>query len=588
MSGFTIKSDAHSCFATVSASGRLGVDQVRLSPAVAATPTKELPISITPLGISTLHTLLIATTRLTLIALLLLVSATSDRYAQGQEVQSEAQSEAPFKTKIIVVDQDGAPVAGASVIVKPGFSFENTTYYPRDELLKVPVLTTNQSGVVSASVQRKLRLDVVREGMITTLSNFRIEVKHDDFLRYEGQREELKTNYKAVLKHGVQFAVDAVNGDGQKLSQDLYALTPYQQSADWKLHDNGLLVSPNFPRHPTPLRLVHVATDSPTLFSKEFVVDPGFEAKVLLRSVKLQPGVRVEGKLDPSVPRPVKNGLVTVHVLGAEMNPAADKDAGADNDQDDTEGKIKTKDGDEIRQILWNDYAEVNSDGTFVFESLPRNCVAQFFANCEGWTSRSSEPKKLEKLFSDNVEHLKFYRKVKNCLPNAVELGQKDQTISMEMNRTSPVKIRLIDFDGDPLKGIDVYYVVEHFLGNGVALNDLFQSTRKNLVTGTRALKGPIEVGHRFGAALKTDENGIISVNDYRIPVPTIFISSPTYGAIQCNGDVGDGVLELQVAFADTIASTIRISSHKDYWTPNGFSWDFDDFIKNHLDVERY
>ena len=501
----------------------------------------------------------------------LLLSFSSPFNLSVAAAQTEKDS---FETKIVIADENGTPVIGATVIVHPGYSIDNETYIPKAKHLNLPTITTNASGIASITLPRILELDVIRNGLPIELSKLGIEVKHDEFMKHQGQWAALKTTYRVALKRGVQLAIDAVNADGEKLTEGLYGMTPNQQAGDWKRHPNGLLVSPNLPRQKLPLRIVQATDGSPTLFSKEFIVDPGAEHKVLMRDVKLQPGVRVEGKLDDAVPRPVRHGLVTVHILGAEMEPTDGETPGT------------------TKQILWSDFAKVQSDGTFVFESLPRNSAAQFFANCEGWTSRASDFEELKELFPKHADALTDKRGPKSCMPHVVTLGKQTQTTTIAMNRTCGLKVRVMDFDGNALSRVKLEYRVLHCLGNGKMLRNLIASTRHNLMTGDSRPKCPVDRGHRFGAIVTLDENGEANLTDYRIPVPQIFVISPKFTTIDINGDDGDGVLELQVTQPDREVTVINVSSAYNYfdvkWGPSGASYAFDDFIKSRLDVDRY
>jgi hypothetical protein len=76
-------------------------------------------------------------------------------------------------------------------------------------------------------------------------------------------------------------------------------------------------------------------------------------------ALEMKPGIRLEGRLDNNVPRPVKNGRVLISVRAREF-PAWNNYA----DIDDTLKKYPNV-------YPWKSYRPIAEDGTFVFESIP-------------------------------------------------------------------------------------------------------------------------------------------------------------------------------------------------------------------------
>ena len=73
----------------------------------------------------------------------------------------------------------------------------------------------------------------------------------------------------------------------------------------------------------------------------------------------MKPGIRLEGRLDDSVPRPVKNGRVMISIRPPEY-PATN----VIEDFYDLDAKNGGRN-------FWHSYRPINADGTFVFESVP-------------------------------------------------------------------------------------------------------------------------------------------------------------------------------------------------------------------------
>jgi hypothetical protein len=110
------------------------------------------------------------------------------------------------------------------------------------------------------------------------------------------------------------------------------------------------------------LRIVHLPDEGPAWFS-DLIDLVAQKRNPISIDAELKPGVRVEGRLDDSVPRPVKNG----HVVGK----LADGRIAPEND------------------LCLEFAADVAADGTFVFESIPANEPLQLVAVCDGWVSSS-------------------------------------------------------------------------------------------------------------------------------------------------------------------------------------------------------
>ena len=117
------------------------------------------------------------------------------------------------------------------------------------------------------------------------------------------------------LTRGCRIALNAVDSEtGHKITSDLYAVMGLSDSIrKWKLSSKGMLVSPVFSPARIVFRVVHLGKDKPSAFSDLIVVEPEGRSSVLLKDVKIHPGVRVEGKIDEAVPRPIKD-LSLIHI----------------------------------------------------------------------------------------------------------------------------------------------------------------------------------------------------------------------------------------------------------------------------------
>ncbi len=110
------------------------------------------------------------------------------------------------------------------------------------------------------------------------------------------------------------------------------------------------------------LRLAHRAADSLLYFS-EMTLLSVVAGTTRTLDLELTPGVRVEGRVDASVPRPVRGGHVVASVCA--------NGAGGDENW-----------------VGWFSSREVAADGSFAFESLPPG-VLEMTVLCDGYVSKS-------------------------------------------------------------------------------------------------------------------------------------------------------------------------------------------------------
>ena len=113
------------------------------------------------------------------------------------------------------------------------------------------------------------------------------------------------------------------------------------------------------------LRALHFPLEGPVMFSETV----SFEAKAGETNefaLELKPGVRVAGRLDESVPRPVRGGRVCTRVF--------------------EEGH----DGDSSAPV-WIGWRPLSAEGTFAFESLPLGRM-EIIGMCDGFVSANGKP----------------------------------------------------------------------------------------------------------------------------------------------------------------------------------------------------
>lgn len=166
-----------------------------------------------------------------------------------------------------------------------------------------------------------------------------------------------------VLQSGAVVRVSAKNAGGEPLTHfdvQLPGLSWLNSSNDWRTVAPGVKESRRVPAGPRTLRVVQpggtrpVGFAEPVRFAVTTVGTNSFTCSVL-------PGLRVTGRLDSAVPRPVANGRIVVEVISG----------GASRPED---------------RIVWHTWTKVSAGGEFTFESLPAG-EAEFVGICDGWVS---------------------------------------------------------------------------------------------------------------------------------------------------------------------------------------------------------
>lgn len=398
----------------------------------------------------------------------------------GQEVDKKLPTIEMLVCNVLVLDPDSNPVEGATVYCsgmrtrnEPGshWGWSPETHGP------LPRLTTDADGMVRMPYPKYVD-EKLETGQMTW------SVEHPDFVDFRQDRSVDDDPAEIKLERGFRIALTALHEKtGEKITSDLYAVIA-GSSADWKLSNNGMLISPVFAKQDTTLRVCQISEGQPIRFSKSIKIEPGDRSRVLLRNVKLSAGTRVEGRLDDSVPRPIKNGHVSASIVRS-MNP----------------NQWRTR-------WNWYDKTPIESDGTFVFESMPTDEVLQMIAVCDGWVPSNPEEGSVLAFFPSAVGKLKGNFTV----PQIVELQGEKVTPVLAMHESTSVKVTVKDPDGQPLSGAKVvmwpnqlwFDSGSQILGDGYSQSEFLVKTRA----------GGFDYDRQIRFSSSTDENGVALIKN--------------------------------------------------------------------------
>jgi hypothetical protein len=220
------------------------------------------------------------------------------------------------------------------------------------------------------------------------------------------------------------------------------------------------------------LRAVHFPEQGSVMFSDvvSFEAKPGETNEFAL---ELKPGVRVDGRLDESVPRPVREGRVCTRVFeeGHDGNSSAP---------------------------VWIGWRRVSAEGKFVFESLPPGRM-EIIGMCNGFVSANGMPLK--------------GGTTSQRLPQLFPITGRERGITLQMEMAASCEVTVLDDAGKPLAGaMASFWPNVLWGGNGSTLfaSDTFNSEdfRDGPPTDWRAIRKLAEDDFRA----VSDQNGVALV----------------------------------------------------------------------------
>ena len=227
----------------------------------------------------------------------------------------EAPTDTPQKT-VRVVNELGEPVTGATVAPWAIRSVEGVSMLWAPNGFgesNPPTLTTDADGKATIPIpQFAQRADRILPRELAC------RVEHPDYAQTVQSDvcvtpEELEKVATIVLQHGARIEVTALRG-GQPLPVD-------RVRAQWSgpaeggatVNTQGHLELPRLAGMQL-VRLAYLPEQGPMLISDVEVLKLANGERREL-AVEVKPAVRVEGRLDPSLPRPVRNGRILAKII---------------------------------------------------------------------------------------------------------------------------------------------------------------------------------------------------------------------------------------------------------------------------------
>ncbi len=456
------------------------------------------------------------------LALLLLFTVTANAFEitlpDGQQL---------LKLPVRVVDEEGEPVAGAKVIPWALRSSQGHGLWPQDD---------KASGVDPAEVETDAQGEVEVtyplyrevEERVKTLA-VSLFVDHPDYGFVSDLHIDVPVKSGAAreveLEKGVRLVVRPLM-DGKPADLDsIYAV--WTDGRSWRPEtkidhtEDGALRFPAMAPGPAKVRLVRLDGDRATHFSPVTSLDLRSGEPTAI-DVELLPAVKVVGRVDETVPRPVEQGRVKVSTIKATS--------------------------DYKLELEWFTWAPIEADGSFTIDGWPADEAMQLIALCNGYfADQGVAPPVVENPRDPATDP--FAR------PQVFQEPGKE-TIVVPMAPTPYCRVTVRDVAGEPVEGLRVGTcpnVCWWNSGSQIYCDPLARGER--LLT-QRGYEESIEEGFSYPFDGVTDAQGYVKIttlpgseslyvdsDDYELP---IFIGRRDYDIKTVPGQTIDVTLTVQ------------------------------------------
>jgi hypothetical protein len=452
------------------------------------------------------------------LALVLLVVAGGWEFTNISAADARPQATTAMKEVLVLVQDDvGTPVEGATIQpdglrVKGPNRLSHHGWNP--DVYGAPAkVTTDRDG--KARVKYPV-LAFPAEKQPTGEISF--SVVHPDFCRARPTEYPVDGTAGPIrLTHGARLEVSGYVGRDRQPVSELVANVSGGRAEDWQQQANGNLALPQLPPGGHLLQLMGRLPSGQIGYSEShaFTAEPG---KPYAAALELKPGVRLEGRLDERVPRPVKNGRVLISVRPKEL-PAW----------------LIPEDTRELFAkygifACWRTYRPIAANGTFVFESIPPGEV-DVVVHGEGFVSRNGgQPQ--NRINSQLVPGPTI------GVPQPFPLAAPVTTIVVVTEPTATLEVTARTKSGKPVGAANVY-LYPNVLRMGGVLGLMTHSSEEPLRT-LAPLPEPPYSG-------RTDATGRVTIHDLPAVARHLDVDHPEF-EVAIDGPRGDRTTRLELS----------------------------------------
>ncbi len=431
--------------------------------------------------------------------------------------------------EVSVVDENGHPLAGARVSPRVLVSKNGAHDWDEERWGAIPTGESDREG--------KARIQIPGSALQQPIRTVHWSVTHEDHVALTFNSGADQRTLTCQLKRGRRIAVSAIDSQaGQRLQSHTFVVLSGHTVVDhWNQMNSGILVSDGLAINRQMLRVIHLPPGKPACYSAAIDLSTyGDQPRIFLHDVEVYPGIRLEGRLDDRVPRPVHGGIISAFVVNGRNE--------------------------------WYDMAVVNDDGTFAIDSLPRGDIVQLTALCVDWVS--SDPTVKELAAADMEEQASRLQRSR-VYPQVVRLEADVVRSVIRMESATTCHVQVIETDGTPIRGARVRLMPyqgsfdgrSHIFGYG-------ENTKVRLLSGASSITTQrcVELGiardvkSRFTAF--TGDNGVAEITSLPggpdgSPAMTSFVvTHPDYFAAN-SGGLGDQGSSRVALYSGQIANVI-------------------------------
>jgi hypothetical protein len=173
-------------------------------------------------------------------------------------------------------------------------------------------------------------------------------------------------------------------------------------------------------------------------------------------------------------------------------------------------------------RLVWNDWAPIDAEGKFHFDSVPRDSIVMIVAVCDGYLSSAAIPEELEAAGIEGEDAAAF-QSAGMILPLVIRLKDDLDDWTLPMLPTASCRVTVQTPDGLPLPGANVSaWANQYFPGGGSNIvGDGFSSAKRYKLTveeqkrfyafqsRDEMRKLGVRIDFRNAYSRKTDENGV-------------------------------------------------------------------------------
>jgi len=373
-----------------------------------------------------------------LAALLFLLTA-------GCQFSDTISADAPkFKEMLVVVqDEAGQPIAGATVL--PGSFRVKGPRWVDDNSWRTGLFGPPVPAITDRAGQARVRYPVMgipEEKELTGTLGF--SVAHPEYATVHAEQKVDGPESPIRLVRGIHITVSGFYGNGHEIVTDLIPNLSEEglRPQDWLKTATGELTFQKLSPGGHLLQLMGRLPSGKIVYSdsQPFTAEPGQEYHYAL---EMKSGIRLEGRLDDQVPRPVTHGRVLISVRPGEF-PALH----VPEDLSALYKKYGNFDS-------WHSYRLIAADGTFVFESVPPGEV-DVIVRGDGFVSKTFD-RMQDRSFNPQTGRSTLTGGAHISVPQPFPLAAPVTTITVVTEPSATLEVMAKTKSGQPIVGATIW-----------------------------------------------------------------------------------------------------------------------------------